>query len=119
MLLSCNSLSSYRNVGDIKPNRSLYHRDFVICDESNIKQYYARNSPDLPASYKGEKKELVDFVLANYHYPMEDNQDGYITIRFVVNCYGQPGRFTIQEMDNTYKEYRFPDRITSQLLKRA
>ena len=40
-----------------------------------------------------------------------------IRIRFIVNCYGNTGRFRIIGSDENYNEMEFDSRITNQLLK--
>ena len=115
-LLGCQDESLYKNVGDIPFDRKIDSSDFELCNERRIKQYYVRGSDDTPSGYKGEKKALVKEFFENYNYPITEQEDGYITIRFMVNCQGQSGRFRVQEMDNAYQSKSFKPEIREQLL---
>jgi len=108
--------NNYMNVGDIQFNASIDNKDFKVCDENNIKQYYSRYSSDNPAGYKGEKRNIEQPFLKAYKYPISKNQTGYITIRFLVNCHGESDRFRVEEMDFKYNSKVFNSKISSQLL---
>lgn len=87
-------------------------QNFEVCNGGDIVQYYYdrvqnRNSRN--------KQEMLAYFLKHYNYPVNLNENGYIRIRFVVNCKRETGRFSIQEMDRSYKEKRFPLEITQQL----
>jgi hypothetical protein len=115
-LTGCLNQDAHRNVGDIPFDASLDKGSFSICNEGRIKQYYARNSMDTPAGYKGEKKALVQTILDAYSFPKKEREQGYLTIRFVINCEGATGRFRIEEMDFKYKPSQFDKGISEQLL---
>lgn len=102
-----------RSIGDIKKNNS-DNSKFEICnDERNIYQYF-NNSQGL--EYLGEKATLIREY--KKFIPSENkNQNGIIRIRFVVNCKGETGRFRILEADENYKEFKFDEKITKQLLE--
>jgi len=118
LLLFRSSLAQnkYIDVGDIQFNTSTDNVNFKMCDENNIKQYYSRYSSDNPAGYKGEKRNMEKPFLQNYKYPISKTQNGYITIRFIVNCYGESDRFRVEEMDFSYQSKKFNSKISSQLL---
>lgn len=44
-----------------------------------------------------------------------DDQSGYITIRFIVNCKGITNRFRMYETDSLYQQFCFDPLITQQL----
>lgn len=110
------SLTSKPEVGDIPFDPELDTADFTICNEANMEQSYARRSDDEPTTYEGEKRGLERDILSKYQ--MEDilGEDGYITVRFVVNCKGDTGKFRVEEMGFDYRVKQFDQRITSQLL---
>ena len=113
--ISC-SQDGYKNVGDIPFNRELDDEKFYICDETNINQYYVRYSTDIPPSYEGEKRGLESIILSEYNFLQSENENGYVTIRFIVNCEGETGRFRIEEMNFAFKPHKLDKGITSQLL---
>ena len=115
-IIGC-SQDDYKNVGDIPFNKELDNENFKICNESNIKQYYVRRSSDSPPTYLGEKRALENIIFSKYRFPQSANENGYITIRFIVNCNGETGRFRIEEMDLSYKSKKFDNNITDQLLE--
>jgi hypothetical protein len=91
--------------------------DFKICNESMVKQNYVRYSSDLPPSFPGEKRGLEYEILSKYSYPENTEQNGYITIRFMVNCKGESGRFRLEEMDFQYQPKKFDNKVSEQILK--
>lgn len=116
--LVCACSHSHEHVGDIAFDPLLDDPSFEVCNEQLIKQYYVRgNSSDTPAGYDGEKKAISDQIAKRYQYPVKRKQNGYVTIRFVVNCKGKPGRFRIETMDMAYQPFRFEEGITNQLLR--
>ena len=87
-------------------------QNFEVCDEGQVVQYYY---DEIGISNSRNRQEKHSYFLKHYNYPFDSNQNGYIRIRFVVNCKEEIGRFSIQEMDRDYKEKRFPLEITQQL----
>ena len=116
IITGCEVGPSYRNVGDIAFDESIDSADFELCNELRIKQYYARGSKGTPANYVGEMKALYNEFYEQYNHPVSEDEDGYVIIRFIVNCRGKSGRFRIQEMDSDYRPKEFNSEIISQLL---
>lgn len=104
------------DVGDIAFDPAQDDPAFELCNERSVKQYYVRGSYDTPAGYRGEKKALVAEFAERYRFPVVEEENGYLTIRFVVNCRGKTGRFRIQEMDFAYQPRSFAPAIRDQLL---
>ena len=106
----------YRNyVGDIIENPKIDVNDFEICNSENRIMQYFNNSQGI--EYRGGKTEILN-VFKNEFIPIKnENQNGMIRIRFIVNCKGESGRFRIIEADNEYKIFHFNNRITNQLLR--
>ena len=80
------------SIGYIDSSEVQLNKGFKVCDEERIYQYYNPKE----ASYSKGKNGLRNFILQ--HYKNEGYQDsGYLTIRFVINCEGQAGRYIIHE----------------------
>ncbi|MEM7103376.1 MAG: hypothetical protein AAF502_09625 [Bacteroidota bacterium] len=99
------------NVGEIPFDPIKDDRNFKLCNENQIKQYYARNTPDNPAGYKGEKIALITHFANECKLPKMKGQDGYLTFRFIVNCEGEMGRYRVDEMDLDYQPKQFNKQI--------
>ncbi len=101
------------NIGDIKPDSSLDDSTFRACRESNIPQYYSINS-----GFEGEKPAIKRYFDQNFKKNRSwAKENGYITVRFVVNCNGQTGRFRMLEMSPEYQPKKFSPTLSDQLLQ--
>jgi hypothetical protein len=101
------------NVGDIAFDANLDDLNFKLCNEVRTFQYY--NSPKgLP--FEGEKAKLNQIYFEKFRKKNFSNETGYLTIRFVVNCKGETGRFRTQEMDNEFKAKKLNRELVSELL---
>lgn len=100
------------HVGDLEYNPTLDSKDFKPCHEDLISQYYAFREH---IQYEGEKRGLVKQIEAKYDNSLSKD-NGYITIRFIVNCEGQTGRFRVKTMDHAYKHKNIDSKITDQLI---
>lgn len=115
--LGCSNQNHQQDVGDIPFDPAMDNPDFKICGrESSIKQYYVRGSSLLPAGYKGEKRALEKAVLEQYAFPVSESENGYVTIRFIVNCHGAAGRFRVEQMGLDYQPRVFDPALVRQLL---
>lgn len=115
--LSCQSeksMSKYpAHVGDIQFDEKLDDSNFKTCFVNPFSfQYYNFDG----FQYKGEKFE-IEKKLERLNLKSDKNSNGYITIRFVVNCEGKPGMFRVKQMDENYKETVFDKTFTNQLLE--
>jgi hypothetical protein len=103
-------------VGDISFDPLKDDSTFVLCNPHFVLQYY--NTPR--AYYKDHKNEISDYF--NTHFkaaPAGDDQTGYLTIKFIINCNGMTGRFRLFELDSSYHAYHFSEVISEQLLHLA
>ena len=109
-----NVVSKYpANVGDITFDKKLDDPQFKRClDEKYSFQYY---NDSKGFQYKSEKRE-IEKEIQTLNLPENKEANGYITIRFVVNCEGKSGMFRMQQIDNEYKEYTFNKKLSDQLL---
>ena len=87
-------------------------KDFEVCNENKIAEYYYNGMGNRNIR---NKQEILSYFLKNYNYPSDSNVNGYIRFRFVVNCKGDIGRFSLQEMDRNFKPKKFPHDLTQQL----
>jgi hypothetical protein len=117
ILVSCQTEKSVTtkypaHVGNISFDKKIDDANFKRClDEKYSFQYYNFEG----FQYKGEKIEIErKLQILN---PIDKNKtNGYITIRFLVNCEGKTGMFRVQEMDENYKEIIFDKNFSNQLL---
>jgi len=102
-----------RQVGDITFDKKLDNPDFEICNEARAQQYYSfRQTP-----FYGEKTYALDYFNDNYSSEGLESENGYLTIRFIVNCKGQSGRFRMQELDLNLNEQKFNPLLSEQLMQ--
>jgi len=96
----------------INPEDALLNDGFKVCNEKNIAQYY---NPER-ATYSKGKNGLRKFILENYQnkFPSES---GYLNIRFIINCKGEPGRYIIHENDLNLRPKKFAKGLVEQLFK--
>lgn len=106
------------NVGDIAFDPALDDPSFHLHDSTRVWQYY--NSP---AYWLDHKDSITRFIRDRYHPPADAansttpaNDDGWLTIRFIINTEGRTGRFRLLEMDSTCQPIHFDPRISSALL---
>ena len=101
------------NTGDIAFNATLDDPSFTVCNPQIVLQYY-----NTASYYKEHKREIEHYFKSNYHPGTErEDQSGYLTIRFIINCSGQTGRFRMYELDTGYKPFTFHSAISDQLMK--
>jgi hypothetical protein len=100
------------NVGDIAFDPALDDTSFHLHDSIRVFQYY--NSA---AYWLDHKDSVTRFIHSRYHPPADPaNQDGWLTIRFIINTEGRTGRFRLLEMDSAYQPNHFDTRISAALL---
>ncbi len=103
-----------RWVGDIAFNPKEDDKNFVVCEEEEVKQYH---NFSLGFQYKGEKYELDRAFEQAYQSKIIKGESGLIRIRFIVNCRGETGRFRVMGMNENYEPKAFDAPITKQLLR--
>ena len=97
-----------RRVAYIDPDSTLIPdlQDWALCrDESLIADYY-NPTPDI--GYPGGHYTLNRDLIPKLDLAPFTSESGYLTIRFVVNCEGEVGRFTTDEADLNFKPKKFP-----------
>ncbi|HJT75475.1 MAG TPA: hypothetical protein VJ720_15670 [Chitinophaga sp.] len=100
------------NVGDIPFDSLQDDPSFVVCNPRIVFQYYNTGS-----YYKDHKKEIVKYLLDNFRTKDSfQDQNGFLTVRFIINCNGNTGRFRLLEIDNNYQPIHFREGLSRQLL---
>ena len=99
-------------VGNIVFEENLDEKGFKPCNHPFIYQYY--NMGD-GLEYQGEKFEIFE-QLNLLHLKDDLKNNGYVTIRFLVNCEGKTGLFRIQEMNEKYEKTKFSSKFIKSIL---
>jgi hypothetical protein len=118
LFFSCNSLEKQkdellRHVGDILFDPQIDTTDFKPCHEDLTFQYYNFSNA---IQYDGEKASVIR-EFENKFQQVNETENGYITIRFIVNCEGKTGWFRIVTMDFDYQEKELSSELSNQLLE--
>lgn len=104
-----------RFVGDIKPDSILDNSSFAVCNEEKHLFQYFNTGEGL--QYEGEKSELIKEIKTQFNPVIGiENQNGYIRIRFVINCKGESGRYRVLSSDLNYEPKKFDKAIQNELL---
>lgn len=102
------------HVGVIEEKGSTSPEDFTVCFKEKIfPYYYGRDN----AQYKPGKDSLRLFFNDRFDNKGYTDQSGYITVRFVINCHGEAGRFTILQTGTDFKSKEFEPILTNQLFE--
>ncbi|GAA4311905.1 hypothetical protein GCM10023115_32240 [Pontixanthobacter gangjinensis] len=72
--------------------------EFQVCDEDKIPNYYA-----IGTHYQGGKKAIKAEILNDLEN-LEFQEQGNISLRFIVNCHGETGRFRSKSTDLEMKK---------------
>lgn len=85
-------------IGWIPFDKSIDNSNFKVCDELNIEEYYQVNPsyeegmPSIRKYISAHQKELETLC----------EKDGYVIVRFVINCQGQTDRYRSKFMSLAY-----------------
>lgn len=101
------------HVGDITFDPSLDDPDFKICNSEVVLQYYDFGKG---VQYKGEKPTINEAFKNEFEGMEMNDETGFLTIRFIVNCEGKTGCFRVQGMDKEYREKKFNSELVNKLL---
>ncbi|PKF72896.1 hypothetical protein [Chryseobacterium sp. PMSZPI] len=119
-LISCQTerISKYpKTVGDIEFDTTQDAADFKKCGKAKdwpvSFQYYQGVKQ---FDYKGEKIAIVE-KLNKENIESEKNINGYITVRFLVNCEGKTGLFRLKHMNSEWKDAMLDQELENKLLQ--
>ena len=108
------NMDRYKSVGDIDFDPQKDDTNFKICDK-NVSYSFQYYNDSKGFQYKGEKLAIEE-KLKSLKIQGNENSNGYITVRFLVNCEGKAGLFRIQTMNFDYKEAAIDKNLEVQLL---
>lgn len=119
VLMSCQAEKSSGKylvtVGNIEFDEKLDDPAFRKCyPEKQIDVQYYQGTKEF--DYKGEKIDIIE-KLTNEKISSESKINGYITVRFLVNCEGKTGLFRIQQMNADLKEAVLDKELGDKLLR--
>ena len=117
-IASCSDISEVTkekyiaNVGDIQFNLNIDSPEFEPCSDNIIPLYANGNI------YEGEKIALITEFTQNFDVTnLTSKNDGYITLRFVVNCNKEVGMIRTEAFDFDYKSQKLEKDILLKLKK--
>lgn len=92
---------------NIKPDNPNY----IICDSTNIRS--GRNR----LQYIGGSNQLKQDIIASYSFkPAYQSFNGYIVVRFLVNCKDQSGRYRAQSLHLDFSPVTAPSDLLASTL---
>ena len=101
------------SVGHIPFSGELDDPIFKLCNDNFIIENGGRKS-----AYRGGVKNIkkyFDGIIQNMEYKKGEN--GYLTIRFLMNCKGDRDRYRILAINERYKPKEFSEHITNPILE--
>lgn len=109
------SVSKYpAQVGDILFDKRTDDPDFKRCIPEN-KYAYQYYNDSKGFQYKGEKLAIIE-KLAKTDLTADGKFNGYIVVRFLVNCEGKTGLFRVKQIDSEYHEVNQDNQLKDKLL---
>lgn len=106
--------NSPERVAFIKPETALdFPSDFTTCIDQQFANDYYNGDPD--AAYDGGKQALLEDILAQMNPASLEDESGYLTFRFVINCEGRAGWFTTEQADLNFVSKQFPPALIEHL----
>lgn len=88
--------------------------DFKLCYEDKVfPYYYGRN----PGGFTQSRDTLKTYFLENFDNKGYTNMSGYITVRFIINCNGEIGRFKLLQVGTDFKATKFSTTLTDHILE--
>lgn len=119
LIISCSTKEETNNppreyahdVGDIVFDPNLDDSDFKLCDSTKITT--SRRALLLHGSSNGVSKACFDQFKFNTDF---ESFSGYITIRFIVNCNNQSGRFRVASLDWDFSKIDCPEGLKAHVL---
>lgn len=101
------------SVGYIPYSEKLDNPDFKRCNENTIIENGWRKS-----AYKGGVKNIWKYFQPIIDVlPYKKGEDGFLTIRFIMNCKGEKDRYRVLAINKRYKAKEFPAEISEQILE--
>jgi len=98
-------------IGGIAFDPKLDDANFFLCNERFIPEGY-----QVDTIYEGEAWMVVEQLKAGFQYDERFKGSGYVTVRFVVNCKGETGRYRVLQVDDHYQPTEFSEPLLNHLL---
>lgn len=97
-----------KRIGYIDPQSVLDpETDFQPCGSHDAVADYYNGQRDR-AQYKGGKKAIWALTKKHLQQDLLFRESGYLTLRFIINCKGEAGWFTMEEADLDFQPKKFP-----------
>ncbi len=101
----------YHDLGDIAHDPLIDKQLFILCDSTRTMQ--GRSALRYPRGVGA----LEEICLSTFEYrPAFEVFSGYVTIRFMINCKNESGRFRAQALDLDFSPKECPNELKEQLL---
>ena len=104
-------LSGAERKGNLKIEGS---NKFVVCNEDILGQYYYKG---MGSRFQGGLNKVRRIFNQTVTTTDKESDTGYIRIRFLINCDGEIGRFSILEVDKAYEPTSFSHELVAQLFQ--
>lgn len=101
-------------VGVIRSSFFNTDKSFQPCFKEEIFPYYYGRKT---VSFAKGKDALRKYFLENYNSKGVNNESGYVTIRFIINCHGKAGRYEMHQLGRDFKKKKFNKNISDQLMQ--
>lgn len=89
--------------------------EFKLCDERRILENGGMRTP-----YKGGTKAILQyFEPLMDSLPVIKHENGYLTVRFLMNCKGEKDRYRVLAINSNYRPRAFPESISTAILNRV
>lgn len=98
-------------IGDIEYNANIDNKNFVTQEQGYIYQYYQSG-----ARYRNERAGVRSELL-NKSKVLKSIQDGYITVRFVINYQGKTDRYRLQVINSNYEYEKISQQDQKEIIK--
>lgn len=95
---------------DVFSQDSTFKLCYTTFPKNRIPQYYSVNAK-YPVSSETLVKQVNKFTQSN------PSQEGYITVRFFVNCKGEIGDFEVIEVNKQYERTQFNTAYVNEVLQ--
>lgn len=99
------------SVGAISEDPTLDAATFEPCNPQRIAEYY-QTGLKYGEGLKSIRQQVLPLVR---ELPLRTGQNGYFTVRFMVNCHGVPGRYRSYGVTPEYEVHQFPEELQEQL----
>ena len=102
------------HIGDTQFVAETDSTGFQPCHPDLAIQYYNFGES---TGFKGEKSAIERYFRERYKAEENQQENGYFTVRFLVNCEGKSSWFRMEGMDQDYQPKQFNSAISNQLLQ--